>query len=106
MGLPERAGFSAGNFLEIFCGAFNSLCYIHALSNGVGLGQPGERHRVPWDAQRTDCDYEEKDDQKDAGKSAGKELGSATASPFWARRRASRAVTQWHVKIKPEWAKY
>jgi len=59
---------------------------------------------VPWNAQRTDCDYEEKTIKKDAA-NAGKN-GSATASPFWARGRAfAPRSRQWHVKIN-QWEEY
>src|SRR6266496_678451 len=108
---PARAGIRP--FLrqipEDLCGAFDFLCYIHALSNGVGSLQPGETTRdSPWERTDGSTVTTKKIIKKAAGKPASKELGSATAAAILgntvapARRGPGNGI----VKIKAEWAKY
>jgi hypothetical protein len=37
----REGSFFGPKFVENFCGAFDSLCYSHALSTGSGLMLPG-----------------------------------------------------------------
>ena len=108
----ERTGDFPIKLPENFCGAFGFLCYIHALSNGIGFGQPYETMRVsPWQCTSgLTVTTKKKIIKKAPGKPAGKEVGSATAAsilggpgPVAPSRRGSGNGA---IKIKAEWAKY